>query len=104
MAKKVQQEDILRMVELYDQIGTYAGVAREVGFSASTVRKYIVEHLAEREVFEVTDRDNIFVIENIKSIEEVEKNCNFMLNWGDLCVLTNNEKEEVEELWKELKK
>lgn len=104
MAKKVQQEDILKMVEAYQRIGTYAGVAREVGFSASTVRKYVVEYLAAQEVFEVVDRDNIFVIENIKSIEEVEKNCDFMLNWGDLCVLTNNEKEEVEQLWRELKK
>ena len=39
--KLVTLEDITLMNELYKQIGTYAGVARQVGFSASTVAKYI---------------------------------------------------------------
>ena len=43
MAKKVQPDDIQKMLELYQSLGTYAAVAREVGFSASTVRKYILE-------------------------------------------------------------
>ena len=103
MAKKVQQEDILRMVELYDQIGTYAGVAREVGFSASTVRKYVVEYLLEREMFETTEHLKVD-IDNVKSIEEVAENWNFKSDWGDLCVLSEEELSEVKELWRELKK
>ena len=41
MGKKVSQEEIKEMNELYVSIGSYAGVARIVGRSAGTVKKYI---------------------------------------------------------------
>ena len=98
MARKVQQADIERMLELYSQLGTYAAVARETGFSASTVRKYILENqvvtpVAAVEVFDTTKLDR-----------EVDYTKFLMSNWGDLCVLTKDEKSEVEHLWKELVK
>ena len=43
MAKKVTQEDIEKMNKLYYELHTYSAVAREVGFSAATVKRYIVE-------------------------------------------------------------
>lgn len=104
MAKKVQQEDILRMVELYHQIGTYAGVAREVGFSASTVRKYVFEFLLDRnDVPQDTSPKKAFSTELIQDVSQLVGyfTC---VNWGDLCVLTKDENNEVEELWKELKR
>ena len=39
--RKVSKEDIIQMNELYQKLGSYAAVARETGFSASTVSKYV---------------------------------------------------------------
>lgn len=41
MARRVTAKDIKLMNELYVKYGTYAAVAREVGFSPSTVKRYI---------------------------------------------------------------
>ena len=41
MANRVTSEDILRMNKIYYQTHVFAEVARQTGFSASTVRKYI---------------------------------------------------------------
>ena len=41
MASKVTNEDILRINELYYKHKTYAEVARQTGFAASTVKKYV---------------------------------------------------------------
>ena len=43
MAKQthVTPEEIVEMHHLYDKLGTYAAVGRELGRSASTVAKYI---------------------------------------------------------------
>ena len=42
MASKVTNEDILRINELYYKHKTYAEVARQTGFAASTVKKYVI--------------------------------------------------------------
>ena len=42
MASKVTEQDKIHMNELYLKLRTYAAVARETGFSASTVKKYII--------------------------------------------------------------
>ena len=47
-ARRVTDEDIKKMNELYLEIGTYAGVAREVGFSGSTVKKVYSRELYSR--------------------------------------------------------
>lgn len=39
--KRLTEQDIQNIRDLYSKIGTYAGVARETGFSASTVKKYV---------------------------------------------------------------
>lgn len=97
MAKKVTNDDIIKMNELYVTLGTYAAVAREVGFSASTVSKYIKKDyvpLAQREVIKFTD--DMFP-------EEIDVSLfKGLTNFGDVCVLSDEEKDEIEELWKEL--
>ena len=40
---RVSPDDIIRFNNLYLELKTYAGVARETGFSASTVKKYIIK-------------------------------------------------------------
>lgn len=38
---RITPEEIEQMILLYDKLGTYAAVAREIGRSASSVSKYI---------------------------------------------------------------
>ena len=40
-AARVTPDEIVRIQQLYNQYGTYAAVAREVGRSAKTVARYI---------------------------------------------------------------
>ena len=96
MANRVTSEDILRMNEIYYKTKVFAEVARQTGISASTVRKY-----------EDTKRTPV-VNENIKrfSIDDLPKFDISIFdgidNYGELCVLTVYELEEIEELWEEL--
>lgn len=52
MANKVTPDDVLQMNILYLEFKTYAAVARKTGFSAGTVKKYIIPNftLAEEKV------------------------------------------------------
>lgn len=96
MASKVTSEDILRINEIYYKTKVYAETARQTGFSASTVKKYVipgwqpvaVENIIKFELSQIPEFDgSVF-----KGVD----------NYGDLCILTENEKEEMKELWKEL--
>ena len=42
MANKVTSEDIMRINEIYYKTHTYAETGRQTGFSAGTVKKYVV--------------------------------------------------------------
>ena len=93
---RVTSEDILRMNEIYYKTRVFAEVARQTGFSASTVRKYVdvnwkpvvSENIIKFDMNDIPEFDtSIFV-----GVE----------NYGDLCVLTECEKREMKELWKEL--
>ena len=96
MANRVTSEDILRMNEIYYKTHVFAEVARQTGFSASTVRKYVdvnwkpvvTENIIRFELSQIPEFDgSIF-----RGID----------NYGELCVLTEQEKEEMKELCKEL--
>lgn len=43
MAQKITKDQIEQMLTLYEQIGTYSGVAKQMGISATTVSRYIKE-------------------------------------------------------------
>ena len=43
MAKRITQEQITKMAELYEELGTYSAVAKKLGVSASSVSKYLKE-------------------------------------------------------------
>lgn len=96
MAKRVTSEDILRMNETYYQTRIFAEVARQTGFSASTVRKY-VDTKWKPVVNENVVRFNLDDLPEFDS--SIFKGIN---NYGDLCVLTVREKEKMTELWKEI--
>lgn len=96
MANRVTSEDILRMNEIYYKTHVFAEVARQTGFSASTVRKYVDvnwkpienENIIKFDMNDLPEFDTTY----FKGIE----------NYGDLCVLTEREQNEMKELLKEL--
>jgi hypothetical protein len=98
MASKVTNEDILRINELYYKHKTYAEVARQTGFAASTVKKYVIPG------WEPAKNDNIirFDLVNLPNFSEATEIFRGVENYGDLCVLSDSEKEELKELWEEL--
>lgn len=93
---RVTSEDILRMNEIYYKTHVFAEVARQTGFSASTVRKYVDVNwkpVASKNIikFDMNDLPE-FDTTYFKGLD----------NYGDLCVLTKHEQEEMKELWGEL--
>ena len=98
MASKVTNEDILRINELYYKHKTYAEVARQTGFSAGTVKKYVKPGW-QPVVVENIKKFDIARLPNFTKAAEIFRGVN---NYGNLCVLTDFEVEEIKELWKEL--
>ena len=96
MANKITQEQILEMNKLYLQHKTYAAVARIVGCAPSTVKKYIVPDFVpeeERTIKHFTHEQlPNFTGERFVGVEDV----------GSLCILSDEEVEEIKELWQEL--
>lgn len=98
MASKVTNEDILRINELYYKYKVYAEVARQTGFSASTVKKYVIPGWQPVQVENIIHFD----IAQLPDFTEAVKIFRGIDNYGNLCVLTDYEKKEIKELWKEL--
>ena len=94
MAKRVTQEDIIKINELYLKLKTKAAVARETGFSASTVSKYII-----------ADYKPAAAIEKKKFTGELPEfdEMIFMIDdWTPLLEISDAEMDEICELWGEL--
>ena len=98
MAKRVTNEDIINFNTIYYKTKNYSQVARETGFSASTVKKYIDKN------WEPVKTENIirFALVNLPNLFEVAPLFRGVENYGDLCVLSEEEKEEMKSLWEEL--
>ena len=93
---RVTSEDLLRMNEIYYKTHVFAEVARQTGFSASTVRKYIDVN------WKPIENENIIKF-NMNDLPEFDTTCfKGIENYGDLCVLTEREQDEMKELLKEL--
>lgn len=94
----IDQEMIIRINDLYLEIGTYAGVSRALNGSpsATTVKKYIIPGYTNKtniskKVFQPSDLPE-FALELFQGVD----------NWGVLCSLSKDEKEEIVELWDEI--
>lgn len=96
MATKVTNEDIIRMNEIYYKVHTYAETARQTGFSASTVKKYIIPN------WQPVEQQNIVRFEWVEIPDFDDGIFRDVDNYGDLCVLTEREQQEIKELWREL--
>jgi len=95
MAHKVQQEDILNMNNLYLEYHTYAEVARQTGFSPSTVKKYIIPNYIP------VDKTNI-----IKFNKEIPKETlplpSTPERWLSILTFTEEDRKSLEEIRKEI--
>jgi len=94
--KLVQESDIIEMNELYKKLGTYAAVAREVGFSASTVSRYIKKDFIPQENINVIKFSGQIL--DINSIE-LPKNAE---EWKQFLRLSEEELIGCKELQKEI--
>lgn len=89
MARTVIDQNKIKEINiLYVKYKTYAAVARELGIAASTVKKYIIPNFT----LDVNKVEFNSPIPEPKRIEYSEK----------MCDLTEEEFEEVKELWKEI--
>lgn len=95
---RVTSEDILRMNEIYYKTHVFAEVARQTGFSASTVRKYVDVNWKPV----VSEEIVIFNVNDVPDFREAVKCFRGVSNYGDLCVLTEQESKEIKGLWREL--
>ena len=98
MASKVTNEDILRINEIYYKTKVYAETARQTGFSASTVKKYVIPGWQPV----VTENIIKFDMAWLPDFQEAVKIFRGIDNYGNLCTLTTYEQDEIRELWKEL--
>lgn len=89
MANKITQEDIYNINCKYLEIGTYAGVARALGFSAGTVKKYILPNFKPAEELKTIPFSSL-----ILPIEKME------MVWS--LQLSEEEQKEIEKLWEEI--
>jgi hypothetical protein len=92
---RVTQEDIKRFNELYYKYKTYAEVARQTGFSAGTVSKYVDKNYvpiddAKKKTFDGEINDSNF---DILAAADA---------WGSLLSLSPEELTELNDLWNEI--
>ena len=97
MARRVSIDDIRQMNEIYYQCKSYAETARRTGWSASTVRAYIDKNFSPvlEDQIHRFDPDTEMPEFSTEMFEGVE-------NYGNLCVLTDDDMAEIAELWKEI--
>ena len=98
MANKVTNEDILRINEIYYKTKVYAETARQTGFSASTVKKYVIPTWKPVAVENIKKFDENS-LPNFQKAVEIFRGIS---NYGNLCILTPYEQDEIKKLWEEL--
>lgn len=95
MAKPITQEKILEINLAYYKVKTYSGAAQLCGCAASTVKKYIIPDFVPPEAIEIKKFDQNLLTDFDSTPFRTE-------NWGALCELTDEEYEEIKELWNEI--
>jgi len=90
--KRVGPDDIIKINEAYLACGTYSGAAAVTGWSASTVRKYVISDYKSEQKVEAVDIE-------LPPIEEIAEK---LPSWYDITCLTPEEEKEIKQLWKEM--
>ena len=92
--RRVTDEDIIQINEAYLLCGTYSGAAKATGWSASTVKKYIISGYTSR-----VDAAAQETMITLPDLDEVVANLKQMAH---ATMLTSEEVLEVTELWEEM--
>ena len=92
--RRVTEEDIIQMNEAFLLCGTYSGAAKATGWSASTVKKYIISGYTSQ--IDTAAQESMITLPDL---DEVVTNLRQMAH---ATMLTSEEALEVTELWKEL--
>lgn len=92
--RRVTEEDIIQMNEAFLLCGTYSGAAKATGWSASTVKKYIISGYTSQ--IDTAARESMITLPDL---DMVVANLRQMAH---ATMLTAEEALEVVELWKEL--
>ena len=90
--KRVGPDDIIKINEAYIACGTYSGAAAATGWSASTVRKYVISDYKSEQKVEAADIE-------LPPIEEIVEK---LPPWYDITCLTPEEEKEIKQLWAEM--
>lgn len=93
--KRVQNSDIIEMNERYAQCKNKSQVARELGFSPSTVAKYLIPGYIKKEDKMIIKFDSSMI--GAPSARFLETD-----DFGSLCPFSDEEEKEMKEFWKEL--
>lgn len=92
--RRVTDEDIIQMNEAFLLCGTYSGAAKATGWSASTVKKYIISGY--------TSQINAAAQESMVTLPDLDEVVANLRQMVHATMLTSEEALEVTELWKEL--
>ena len=92
--RRVTEEDIIQMNEAFLLCGTYSGAAKATGWSASTVKKYIISGY--------TSQIDAAVRESMITLPDLDEVVTNLMQMAHATMLTSEEALEVTELWKEL--
>lgn len=95
MANRITDEDKIKINELYLQYKTYAEVARQTGFAASTVKKYVIPNYVSINDLEIKKFDKE-IPNNYPTLPQTTE------EWVDLLTLNKEEWDGLEELRKEI--
>lgn len=89
---RLSEEKIQLIKELYPQIGTYSGVAKEVGCSPATVKRYVTE---DAPAAEVSNKE--YTQKFTGTIPEIDENLKNQLlsEIQDMCKLSDEEIEDM---------
>lgn len=95
---RITNEQIEKINEVYLICHTYAETARRVGVSPSTVKKYII-----KDYFPKEKENNNFIKITENDITLPTKSCiKIQEDMSEILVLSEDEKAEIKELWKEI--
>lgn len=94
MRRTVNEEDIIQINEAFLLCGTYSGAAKATGWSASTVKKYIISGY--------TSQTDTAAQESMITLPDLDKVVTNLRQMTHAIMLTSEEALEVTELWKEL--
>lgn len=95
--KRVTNEDILQINSLYFQYKNYSEVARQTGFSASTVKKYVDKNWTPPILTNIK-----FDMNNLPNYTEAIEAFNEYEDYGLMCTLSEQEIKEIKDFWNEI--